>query len=324
MAESLFFGGSYGMMPVRRRDLMIPFHKLKLSERDQYNAILFEDAARGCEYSFANQVLWGRQQAAFLHGCVAIFSHFDGRSVYPFPIGQGDRKRVVEEILEDARERGLPCRITGILPGEWEKLEAWFPGRFHRRCYRDGFDYVYDINDLADLRGRRFQKKRNHFNRFAAEHPEYVVKPLDGENLPVAKKLVEDWYSRRIQEDPQGDYMLERVAIHKAFENFQRLQMEGLLLLDGGEAIAMTMGSQMGKDTFDIHFEKAKEGIDGAYAAINCEFARYLRLKHPEAAYLNREDDMGLEGLRKAKLSYNPHHMVEKCWAYLREEEDEH
>ena len=80
------------------------------------------------------------------------------------------------------------------------------------------------------------------------------------------------------------------------------------------------MGSRLSPDTFDIHFEKAREDVDGAYNAINCEFARYLRLKHPEIQFLDREDDVGIEGLRKAKLSYNPHHMVEKYWACLKED----
>lgn len=303
---------------------MIPFHKLKLSSKEQYDAILLAEPARGCEYSFANQFLWGRQQAAFIHGCVALFSHFNGRSVYPYPIGQGDKRAAISDILQDARERGIPCRITNMLPEEREELENWFPGQFHFRSDRDGFDYVYAIDDLADLRGRKFQKKRNHFHRFAADHPNYVAEALTPENLPAAEKLAEDWYARRIQEDPHGDYMLERVALRKAFANYQDLGMEGLLLLDEGKVIAMTMGSRLAGDTFDIHFEKALETVDGAYAAVNCEFARYLRLKHPEVRFLNREDDLGIEGLRKAKLSYNPHHMVEKNWAYLREEEDEH
>ena len=81
------------------------------------------------------------------------------------------------------------------------------------------------------------------------------------------------------------------------------------------------MGSFLSDDTFDIHFEKAREDLDGAYPAINCEFANYLRARHPEIRFLNREDDMGIEGLRKAKLSYYPHHMVEKCWAHLTTEE---
>ena len=87
------------------------------------------------------------------------------------------------------------------------------------------------------------------------------------------------------------------------------------MLLDGGEVLAVTLGSRLSKDTIDVHFEKAREDVEGAYAAINCEFARYLRDKYPEIKFLNREDDMGLEGLRRAKLSYQPHHFEEKYWA---------
>jgi hypothetical protein len=88
--------------------------------------------------------------------------------------------------------------------------------------------------------------------------------------------------------------------------------------------MAFAMGSRLNGDTFDIHFEKALGASDGTYAAINRGFACYLREKYPELRWLNREDDMGIEGLRKAKLSYNPDHMVEKCWARLWEEEDDH
>jgi hypothetical protein len=95
--------------------------------------------------------------------------------------------------------------------------------------------------------------------------------------------------------------------------------MEGIMLLDGDRVLAVTMGSRMNRDTFDIHFEKAREDVDGAYTVVNQEFARYLRLKYPDTAFLDREDDMGLEGLRKAKLSYNPHHMTEKYHATLAE-----
>ena len=97
-------------------------------------------------------------------------------------------------------------------------------------------------------------------------------------------------------------------------------RMEGIVLLVDGKVAAVTMGSQLANDTFDIHFEKAREDVDGAYNAVNSEFARFLRLKYPQLAYLNREDDLGLEGLRQAKLSYNPHHMVEKYWACRKED----
>lgn len=299
---------------------MIDFYKLNPSEKEAYEAILFSCPPRGCEYSFANLSLWGRQQAAFLHGCVAIFSHFYGRSVYPYPIGSGDKKAVLEAILHDAKMRGIPCRITGMTDADREELEALFPDRFTFRTDRDSFDYVYAIDDLADLKGRKFQKKRNHINKFRSQHPNFEVIPLTACNMALAQHMINDWYRIRMQEDPEGNYLLENIALARACQNYTALGMEGILLMDQGEVLAVTMGSRMAPDTFDIHFEKARENVEGAYAAVNCEFARYLRLTYPEAAFLDREDDMGLEGLRKAKLSYNPHHLVSKHWAYLTED----
>jgi hypothetical protein len=87
------------------------------------------------------------------------------------------------------------------------------------------------------------------------------------------------------------------------------------------QAVAMTMGSFLSGDTVDVHFEKADRDYPGAYAVINRAFARRIREEYPDVKFLNREEDMGLEGLRKAKLSYYPHHMVEKCWAHLITEE---
>ena len=299
---------------------MIEFHRLKAQDKDAYNQILLACPERGCEYSFANLFLWGRQHIAFTHGCVAFFSHFYGRSVYPYPIGNGDKKAVIEAILHDAKMRGIPCRLTGLTEADREELEGWFPGMFHLRSIRDSFDYVYDINDLADLKGRKFQKKRNHLNRFKAEHPNYQVLPINVCNMAMVQRMVDEWYRKRIKEDPEGDYLLENIALARACQNYGWLGMEGIMLLDEGKVLAVAMGSRMAPNMFDIHFEKALEDVDGAYNAVNCEFARYLRLKYPEVEFLNREDDVGLEGLRKAKLSYNPHHMIEKNWAYVVED----
>ena len=299
---------------------MIEFHKICPEDRPRYEDCLFAEAERGCEYSFANLTLWGRQHIAYLHGCVAFFSHFGGRTVYPFPIGGGDKAAVIREYLLDARQRGIPCRVSGLTGADCLWIDAQFPGTFHLHCNRDSFDYVYTIDALADLRGRKLQKKRNHFNRFQLAHPDYEVLPLTPELLPQAWALAETWFARRAETDPQGDYLLERRALERALTRFDRLGMEGLLLRSEGRIIAMTMGSRLSQDTFDIHFEKALEDVDGAYGAVNCEFARYLRLRHPDIRYLNREEDMGLEGLRKAKLSYHPDHLVEKCWAYVRED----
>ena len=299
---------------------MIEFHRTVLEDKALYETHLAAMPDRGCEYSFANLFMWGRQELALEDDCVLFFSHFYGRSVYPFPIGTGDRRTALEKIIADSRCRGIPCRVTNMTNQDLEDLERWFPGRFEIRNSRDSYDYVYSIDALADLRGRKLQKKRNHFNRFQAQYPDYRVEPIGCGNLSRIQHMVNDWFLQRRQSDPEGDYMLESLAMAKAFRHYEALQMEGIALLLEDRVVAVTMGSRLSPDTFDIHFEKAREDVPGAYSAVNCEFARYLRMKYPEVIYLNREDDMGLEGLRTAKLGYAPHHMVEKHWACLRED----
>lgn len=298
---------------------MIEFTPIDLTQKEKYVPYLLKAGHRGCAYSFGNLYMWGRQAATFVGNTLVFFSQFSRRSVYLFPAGD-DLKTAIEAIIADAKERGIPCRLTGLSPEDRERLEQMFPGRFHYHFDRDGFDYIYDINDLADLKGKKYQKKRNHANRFWQNHPDARFLPITGENLPLVQSLTETWYARRLETDPHGDFLMEKIAIKKALENFDALGMEGLLLMDGDTPIAMTMGSPLTEDSFDIHFEKALDIADGAYAAINQGFARHLREKHPHIAFLNREEDMGLEGLRKAKLSYLPHHMAEKSWACLRED----
>ena len=299
---------------------MIDFHRLELGEKAAYDKLLMTCPPRGCEYSFANLFFWGLQKLAFFPECAVFFSHFRGRSVYPYPIGTGNKREAVERVLLDARERGLPCRFVCLSASDVQELESWFPGKFLFRPDRDGFDYVYDIGDLADLKGRKYQKKRNHLHRFWDAHPEAQVQPLTGELLERGRHFAARWYQNRKQDDPHGDYLLEEVAMGRAFRHYDDLGLEGIALTEGDTILALTIGSPLSPDTFDVHFEKADETVEGAYAAINQAFAQYLQDRHPELRYLNREDDMGLEGLRKAKLSYCPHHMEEKYWAYLQDE----
>ena len=299
------------------------FQKLDLNLKSQYDRFLLHSRHGGCEFSFVNLFLWGRQKGYLTEDTLFLFSQFDRRDVYPYPVTYGDRKQVIDAIMADAKERGIPCRLTSMSQDDCRELEALYPGRFRFRADRDTFDYVYDIHDLADLKGRKFQKKRNHLHRFEEQHPSCQLLPLDGSTRPMAQEMLRQWYIDRSAADPTLDFHMEKVAMERAFEFQEQLGLEGLLLMDEGRVLAFTMGSRLSPDTFDVHFEKAREDVDGAYAAINRAYARYIRETHPEVLFLNREEDMGLEGLRKAKSSYNPHHMVEKYWARLWEDEDE-
>lgn len=299
---------------------MIEFKPITIDSKSLFEKYLFDGNEHGCEYSFANLYMWGKQSAAVIEDHLVLFSQYNRCSVYPFPVGSGDKKAVLDALIEDSRERGISCRFNGLGEHEKQILTDLYPGIFTFHCDRDFFDYVYSIDDLADLKGRKYHGKRNHYKKFCENNPDYNVVPIVEFNKDMAKEMVNAWYEERIAENPYSDYKMEQIAISKAFSQYEELAMDGIMIIAGGKVVAVTMGSMLSADTFDVHFEKASRAIDGLYAAVNCEFAKYVRDKYPNIKFLNREDDMGIEGLRKAKESYRPHHMVEKCWACYSED----
>lgn len=300
---------------------MIDFQKITPALYPQLRPLLCKEGH--CEYSFVNLCIWGKQRTAFVHGHYAFFSQFNRHLVYLFPTGDDEVKPVVEAILEDAQQRGIRCYLTGLSRNKCDLLENLFPGKFRFHTDRDDYDYLYNIDDLADLKGRKYQKKRNHLHKFRACCPHACVEPLSAKNAEQVCRMAESWYESHQQANPWSDIHLEQAAFTRAMNHFDELPLEGLVLKNCGEVIAFTMASPLSEDTYDIHFEKALDTVDGAYTAINQAFAAWLRDKHPNLRYLNREDDVGLEGLRKAKLSYYPVRLVEKFWATPKEENDE-
>ena len=253
-----------------------------------------------------------------MEGCLVTFSQFDRKSVYM--ICGEDKRSALSAVMQDARKRGIPCRIVGLSQEDCARLEQWCPSCLRYHTDRDAFDYVYDISRLATLTGKKLQKKRNHLNRFREANPDHCFLPITEENIHQVAQLVDRWYALREENDPHADFLMEKAALKKALRQFRALGLEGLMLCTEEGPVAMTMGSFLRPDTVDVHFEKALDVADGAYPAITNGFAKYLQEKYPELKYLNREDDMGLEGLRKAKMSYYPDFMVEKYWAHLTED----
>lgn len=297
---------------------MIGFQKLNISNKAAYDEYLLNCGQRGCEYNFSNLYLWGRQRAAFLGDNLVFFSQFNQRSVYLFPVCHGDVKEVIDAIIHDAHTRDIPCRLTSLTHEDCDLLESLYPDKFRIHHDRNSFDYIYNIEDLATLKGKKFQKKRNHLNKFKQLHPAFRTAPITEENIPMVEDLLNRWYKQRLEADPSADFYMEQVAISRALRHWQELDMEGLVLMDGEDILAMTMGSHLANNTFDVQFEKAID--ETAYVAMCSSFAGHLMEKYPHLQYLNREDDLGIEGLRKSKLAYNPVTMIEKHWACLKED----
>lgn len=300
--------------------IKLDFSPISISDRARYESFFYDALEHGCECSFANRFLWGEQYVAYAGDQMAVFSRFGDRFIYSYPQGEGDKRSMLDAILADAQRREIDYRLSGLIEEERTELDALYPNQFSFVCNEGSLDYVYDIHDLADLAGRKYHAKRNHCSRFETTYPDYRIQPITQENLPLARALCKQWYAERRAIDPEGDYRMEETALERAFLNYGALDLEGLLLTVGDEVVAMTMASRMSRDTFDVHFEKARADVAGAYAMINRCFARYIRDKYPEIRYLNREEDMGIEGLRRAKESYCPHHRVVKYRAIPREE----
>lgn len=297
---------------------MIEFHKPQLTDKPWVDELLRRADHRGCEYNFTNLFVWSDaydQRIArvgdFLvtHLCGAL-----GCS-YIYPAGSGDIAPVLTTLKQDAAERGVPFRLVCLTQPQIQELDTLFPGHFTFEADRDGFDYLYDIDRLADLGGKKLHAKRNHINRFIENNPSWVYEDITPESLPECLEMDKEWYRRSMvreglaEERDLGD---EGRALRLAMEHYHALGLEGGLIRVYGEVVAFTMGDLLSSDTYDVHFEKAYGELQGAYAMINREFARRVRQRHPQVRYLNREDDMGVEGLRKAKESYYPDLMVEK------------
>ena len=303
--------------------LMIEFKRFHSTDGEFYAEYFPDGYTRGCEFSFANLYLWGKQSYSVYGDSLLLMSQFGQRTVYPFPLGRGEKASAVREIMRDAEARGLVFRMSGISPEAREMLETEFPETFRFHTDEGSYDYVYSLEDLAELKGKKYHTKKNHVNRFIEDNEGYEVVPIGEGNIPEVTEFIKEWYRARLERDPNADFTMETVALDRALRHYTELGLEGIMIKVGGRIVAVTMASRMTEDTFDVNFEKAIAEVNGAYAMVNYEFARYIRNKYPEVTFLDREEDMGIEGLRRAKESYRPHHKVIKYWATLLKDENE-
>lgn len=283
------------------------YHDIKLSDREWIAPLLREEdslASMGC---FGTMYLWGHafgQQVA--RAGSRILARYEGEKGirFAFPFGSGPLGPVIMQMKQQAKCCGVPLVITGMTEGQMQRLRAEFPTQFDITEHRDSADYVYDIEKLANLKGKKLQNKRNHCNRFEKEHPDWRFEPMERRHFSDCRALLSRWEDNHRDGDDMQD--AERVVVEQSFAHFETLGLEGGVLYADGELVAFTLGEPVGQHGFDTRLEKADAAVNGAYQMINREFARMLLSRHPELRYINREEDMGHENLRKAKLSYHP------------------
>ncbi|MBO4656966.1 MAG: GNAT family N-acetyltransferase [Bacteroidales bacterium] len=306
---------------------MIRFRTLTAQDRALVQSYTFGSDRRGCDISFANLIGWQflfNTQIAEVEGYLVLRLHFFGDLAYLMPAA---KPRILEDgsmgvkpcdacdvnviraLMEDSASLGRPFLMTGVSRRMADLLEEAMPGVFVIYPNRDYSDYVYFREKLETLAGKKLQSKRNHVNKFLKLYPDWEYKPLTPDMIPACKRLVQQWKATKEAGEPMDSQSMELRAVTRCFNRWEELGLIGGTLWVDGRLVAFTYGNPVNHDTFDVCVEKADVSYEGAFTMINREFVRHLP---PQYVYINREEDMGEEGLRKAKLSYHPDILLEK------------
>lgn len=296
---------------------MINFRQVKLNDQEWMELLLASADMRGCHQNFTNIFAWTElynYRVARINDYLVVKGQIDNDTPYYFyPAGRGDIKPVIEAIKQDADDCQHEFRLSGVSPENIIVINSLFPDHYEYQEMRDSFDYVYLLDKLVTLAGRKLQAKRNHINRFKANN-NWCFEQISADNIAECWEMNIQWCKdNRCKDDEQ--LASEYCAVRRCFDSFTELGLEGGLIRLDGRVIAFTMGEKLNSDTYVIHIEKAFSEIQGAYQMINREFAALIKNTYPQLVYVNREEDMGYEGLRKAKLSYHPDKMEEKYLA---------
>ena len=307
---------------------MIDWKEIELSDKAQIEDKICASGCHGADYSFTNLYIWRNAYKPKIAWCDdRLLVGMPDWNVYAYPKGDGPIDNSIELLLNEAHERGEKLLIRGLTDKTLAEFLPKYGDMFEITEDRDNADYIYSVEKLCNLPGRHLSSKRNHIKHFerngewefhritagecgkyssCSERDEY--KPS---SIEEAKAFVSEFYHEK--NDPE--LMDEAGAIEEMFANYDTLGFIGGLLYQNGQPVAFTAGTKLDDLVFDTHFEKAMPGVEAAYTMVNREFARMVSEQLPDIQFFNREEDMGIEGLRKAKLSYHPDILLMKYFA---------
>ncbi len=281
------------------------FKKIELCDKDILTTFLQGANELTCEISFVNLLLW----QPLYNNCYCIEddtlflkSYDDNIETYSLPFGNMDKglKKIIDhcgklpDIWAQEGERfQMFCKLYGT---QYDIYES-----------RNEFDYIYNSSDLINLAGKKYHSKRNHISTFSKQF-DWHYEDITADNIEKVRECAKIWYSQN-QDRMDDELKTEMLGVSFMLDNITALGIKGGAIVIDGNVVAFTLGSAINNLIYNIHTEKALAGYDAAYTVINREFAAH---NLGDYKYINREDDLGIEGLRKSKLSYKPQIILPK------------
>ena len=294
---------------------MFEFRKIELSDRSEIIKRLAVSDNRGCEYSFANNCAWQRLSNSLI--CIygdfyILMGYSDGKPFVFFPAGvkrdtEGKARIIAlfDELEAYFSTLGCKLRVFSVRRDDLPWLTDVYGDRISYSFDPADSDYIYNASDLIELAGKKYHGKRNHIKRFMEN--DWSFSPINESSIDECVIFTTEIYNDN--GDTRGSASIEQYAIHTFLMNMDALDLKGGILRVDGDIVGLTIGEQLNSDTFVIHIEKARSDIKGAYPML---FNQFVKMYASGMRYINREEDMGIEGLRRSKLSYHPEFLLDK------------
>ncbi len=281
------------------------FKKVEVADGARVKPCLAAAQKMSCDYNFANLYSWGDiydLRWAIHRERLLVYS---GKDDFMFmPVGAPCSVEEMVEMSDRLVRQGASGNYV-LMDAEYVERNNAINEYFTAEADRDNADYVYSARALVELKGRKMHKKKNLLSQFLRNNPGYASEKMSVRQAGECFMLAEKWCE--VKNCEQLGFTHESSALKRAMEKFEELELEGLIIRDRGEVVAFSIFDPQNRNTAAVHFEKYNGEIKGSAQVINWETARYLA---PTYDYVNREQDLGIEGLRRAKESYCPAFVV--------------
>ncbi|MFH1761001.1 MAG: phosphatidylglycerol lysyltransferase domain-containing protein [bacterium] len=289
---------------------MIPeypkFKSIETRDIEQISQYLNSYSCNVCELNLANLILWkdfDRPETTLINNnpCILI-NPLNEAPFFLEPLGNNKLTDTIETCLGHTR------RLARVSEYFIHKLGQ---EKYRIICHRSHFDYIYLQKDLAELKGKKYDGKRNHINKFTKMCPDNKFVPIEVKHKKDALELFEKWFEIRKESRffPKLAYNSQKQAIEKSFKYFEQLALSGGAIICNNKLQGFIIGSRLNAETISVHFAYGHPAVSGITPAL---FNKAGKTVFGNYKYINLEQDLGIPGLRKSKLSYHPHHLERK------------